>query len=135
MMDCLFVIKLITTWNYIKKVKRRDHLIGGTEEKNNKIKVLESYYPMSAEGGDICTGIIYSNSNLEDNSRFTFKSTMTKVDKFDVATKWLDYYNNIHGLELRPDFSCDMRFCFMKKPVKQDLIVAGLCDIKGERSS
>lgn len=90
---------------------------------------------MLAEGSGICIRVIYSNSNPEDNSRFTFKSTMAKVDKFDVAIKWLDYYNNIHDLELRPDSSCDVRLCFMKKPVKQDLIVAGLCDIKGERSS
>lgn len=113
-----------------RSVKGRDPLVDDTEE-HNKTKVLESYYPMSGEGGDICTGVVYSNTNLEDNSKFTFHSTMAEIKKFDVTIKWLDYYNNIHDLELRPGSSCDVRFCFLKKPVKQDLIVAGLCDMAG----
>ena len=64
-------------------------------------KVLESFFPVPAEGGDIHTGVIYSNESMDVSTKIAFTGDSTQVQKFDLAVKWLDIYNNMHNLELR----------------------------------
>ena len=52
-------------------------------------------------------------------------STKLAFAKFDIAVKWMDIYNNIHTLELKEGCSCDIRIAFVKKSVKQDLVLNG----------
>lgn len=88
-------------------------------------KVLESFYPVPAEGGDIRTGVIYSNDSMDVSTKLAFNGDFTQVQKFDIAVKWLDIYNNLHTLELKEGSSCDIRIAFVKKSVKQDLVLNG----------
>ena len=89
-------------------------------------KVLESFFPVPVEGGDIRTGVIYSNESMDVSTKIAFTGDSTQVQKFDLAVKWLDIYNNLHNLELREGTSCDIRLAFVKKSVKQDLVLNGL---------
>lgn len=88
-------------------------------------KVLESFYPVPVEGGDIRTGVIYSNDSMDVSTKLAFNGDFTQVQKFDIAVKWLDIYNNLHTLELKEGSSCDIRIAFVKKSVKQDLVLNG----------
>ena len=88
-------------------------------------KVLESFFPVPAEGGDIRTGVIYSNESMDVSTKLAFVGDFTQVQKFDLAIKWMDIYNNIHTLELTEGSSCDVRIAFVKKSVKQDLVLNG----------
>ena len=88
-------------------------------------KVLESFFPVPVEGGDIRTGVVYSNDSMDVSTKIAITGDSTQMDKFDIAVRWLDIYNNIHNLELREGTSCDIRLAFVKKSVKQDLVLNG----------
>lgn len=92
-------------------------------------KVLESFYPVSAEGGDIRTSIIFSNDAMDVSTKHQLLGDCTQLKKFDISVKWLDIYNNIHDLELLEGSSCDIRIAFVKKSVKQDIIYEGIREI------
>ena len=62
---------------------------------------------------------------MDVSTKIVFTGDSTQVQKFDLAVKWLDIYNNLHNLELREDTSCDIRLAFVKKSVKQDLVLNG----------
>lgn len=88
-------------------------------------KVLESFYPVPVEGGDIRTGVVYSNESMDVSTKIAITGDSTQIEKFDIAVKWLDIYNNMHNLELKEGTSCDIRIAFVKKSVKQDLVLNG----------
>ena len=93
------------------------------------VKVLETFFPVPAEGGDIRTGVVYSNESMDVSTKIAITGDSTQIEKFDIAVKWLDIYNNMHYLELREGTSCDIRLAFVKKSVKQDLILNGFTRI------
>lgn len=92
-------------------------------------KVLESFYPVSAEGGDIRSGIIFSNDAMDVSTKLELIGDFTQLKKFDIAIRWIDIYNNIHNLELMEGSSCDIRIAFVKKSVKQDIIYEGFREV------
>ena len=92
-------------------------------------KVLESFYPVSAEGGDIRTGIIFSNDAMDVSTKLELIGDFTQLKKFDIEVRWIDIYNNIHDLELMEGCSCDIRIAFVKKSVKQDIIYEGFREV------
>ena len=62
---------------------------------------------------------------MDVSTKLAFNGDFTQVQKFDIAIKWLDVYNNLHTLELKEGSSCDIRIAFVKKSVKQDLVLNG----------
>lgn len=93
------------------------------------VKVLESFYPISSQGGDIRTQIIFSNDTLDTGTKNAMQGSSCDIRKFDVSVKWVDIYNNLHDLELMEGSSCDIRLAFVKKAVKQDLILTGFKEV------
>lgn len=110
--------------------------LGEVSVKTPSVKVLESYYPISSEGGDMRTQIIFSNDTIDTSTKLSLQGEHASLRKFDICIKWVDIFNNMHDLELMPGNSCDIRIAFVKKSVKQDLVVAGMKEIsqaiKGE---
>ena len=99
--------------------------LGAVELLTPREKVLETFFPVPAEGGDIRTGVVYSNDAMDVSTKLTFIGDSTQIEKFNITVKWLDIYNNMHDLELREGTSCDIRLAFVKKSVKQDLVLNG----------
>ena len=62
---------------------------------------------------------------MDVSTKIAFTGDSTQIEKFDIAVRWLDIYNNMHDLELREGTSCDIRLGFVKKSVKQDLVLNG----------
>ena len=99
--------------------------LGDVELLTPREKVLETFFPVPVECGDIHIGVVYSNDAMEVSTKIAFTGDSTQIEKFDIAVRWLDIYNNLHYLELKEGTSCDIRIAFVKKSVKQDLVLNG----------
>lgn len=93
------------------------------------IKVLESFLPIYAQGGDQRTVIVYTNDAMDVSTKHQLNGDGAQLKKFDISVQWMDIYNNIHHLELQEGSSCDIRLAFVKKTAKQDIIYEGLHEI------
>ena len=93
------------------------------------IKVLEAFFPVCAEGGDIRTTIIFSNDAMDVSTKHELIGDVSQLRQFDISVKWLDVYNNLHDLELLEGSSCDIRIAFVKKTVKQDFLYRALSEV------
>lgn len=116
-------------FDLIHNGKKSSTTLGENSVKTPSIKVLESFYPASSTGGDMRTQIIYSNESMDTSTKLSFQGEYSALKKFDISVKWVDIYNNIHDLELMPGTSCDIRLGFVKKAVKQDLVLGGFKEI------
>lgn len=95
------------------------------------IKVLEAFFPVCAEGGDIRTTIIFSNDAMDVSTKHELVGDVSQLRQFDISIKWLDVYNNLHDLELLEGSCCDIRIAFVKKTVKQDFLYRALSEVVG----
>lgn len=109
--------------------KKDASCFGEPSIKTPSIKVLESFYPASSIGGDMRTQIIFSNDTMDTSTKHSMQGENASLKKFDISVKWLDVYNNMHDLELMDGSSCDIRIAFVKKSVKQDLVLTGFKEV------
>lgn len=109
--------------------KKDASCFGEPSIKTPSIKVLESFYPASSIGGDMRTQIIFSNDTMDTSTKHSMQGENASLKKFDISVKWLDIYNNMHDLELMDGSSCDIRIAFVKKSVKQDLVLTGFKEV------
>lgn len=85
-------------------------------------KILDVYYPVSTQGGDIRSCIIYSNENIEGGNKIDMIGGMD-LENFDIKVKWVDLYGNVYDLYLAPGCSVNIRMCFTRKKILKDELV------------
>ena len=85
-------------------------------------KILDVYYPVSTQGGDIRSCIIYSNDNIEGGNKIDMIGGMD-LENFDIKVKWVDLYGNVYDLYLAPGCSVNIRMCFTRKKILKDELV------------
>ena len=85
-------------------------------------KILDVYYPVSTQGGDIRSCIIYSNDNIEAGNKIDMVGGMD-LENFDIKVKWVDLYGNVYDLYLAPGCSVNIRMCFTRKKILKDELV------------
>lgn len=85
-------------------------------------KILDVYYPVSTQGGDIRSCIIYSNENIEAGNKIDMVGGMD-LENFDIKVKWVDLYGNVYDLYLAPGCSVNIRMCFTRKKILKDELV------------
>lgn len=86
-------------------------------------KILDVYYPLSSEAGDIRSTIIYDNQDIEAGNKIDMIGGMD-LENFDVYIKWVDIYGNVYDLYLAPGSSVNIRLCFTRKKIKKDELVS-----------
>ena len=87
-------------------------------------KILDVYYPISTNGGDIRSAVIYSNENIEGGNKIDMIGGMD-LENFDIKIKWVDIYGNLYDLYLAPGCSVSLRLCFTRKKILKDDITSG----------
>ena len=92
--------------------------------KRNSLKILDVYYPLTSDPGDIKSTCILSRDNIDLGQTIELLPA-SPITRFNVWVKWIDIFGNLHDLYQGPDCCTDIRFCFTKKPIlKEDLDVA-----------
>ena len=86
-------------------------------------KILDVYYPLSSEAGDIRSTIIYDNQDIESGNKIDMIGGMD-LENFDVYIKWVDIYGNVYDLYLAPGSSVNIRLCFTRKKIRKDELVS-----------
>ena len=124
-MGCLFmrIVNTVKLYHEFHVGDEKPCNLGDVELLAPTEKVLESFFPVPAEGGDIRTGVVYSNESMDVSTKVAITGDSTQIEKFDISVRWLDIYNSMHDLELKEGTSCDIRLAFVKKSVKQDLVL------------
>lgn len=84
--------------------------------KKNTMCILDIYYPVLTNPGDIRSTCIFSRDNINDGQSIELMPS-SPITRFNIWIKWLDIYGNLHDLYLLPGRSCDIRFSFTKKPI------------------
>ena len=93
--------------------------------KKNTTCILDIYYPVLTNPGDIRSTCIFSRDDISNGQVIELKHG-SPLTRFNIWIKWLDIYGNLHDLYLLPGRSCDIRFCFIKKPVSRETMKTGV---------
>ena len=91
-------------------------------------KILDVYYPLSSDAGDIRSTVIYDNQDIENGNKIDMIGGMD-LENFDITVKWVDIYGNVYDLYLAPGCSVNIRLCFTRKKIKKDELVAAFTRI------
>ena len=87
--------------------------------KSNTTCILDIYYPVLTNPGDIRSTCVFSRDDINNGQVIELRHA-SPLTRFNIWIKWLDVYGNLHDLYLLPRCSCDIRFCFIKKPVMRE---------------
>ena len=93
--------------------------------KKNTTCILDIYYPVLTNPGDIRSTCIFSRDDISNGQVIELRHG-SPLTRFNIWIKWLDIYGNLHDLYLLPGRSCDIRFCFIKKPVSRETMKTGV---------
>ena len=93
--------------------------------KKNTTCILDIYYPVLTNPGDIRSNCIFSRDDISNGQVIELRHA-SPLTRFNIWIKWLDVYGNLHDLYLLPARSCDIRFCFIKKPVSRETMKTGV---------
>lgn len=93
--------------------------------KKNTTCILDIYYPVLTNPGDIRSTCIFSRDDISNGQVIELRHA-SPLTRFNIWIKWLDIYGNLHDLYLLPGRSCDIRFCFIKKPVSRETMKTGV---------
>ena len=93
--------------------------------KKNTTCILDIYYPILTNPGDIRSTCIFSRDDISNGQVIELRHG-SPLTRFNIWIKWLDIYGNLHDLYLLPGRSCDIRFCFIKKPVSRETMKTGV---------
>lgn len=96
--------------------------------KKNTMCILDIYYPVLTNPGDIRSTCIFSRDSINDGQSIELVPS-SPITRFNIWIKWLDIYGNLHDLYLLPGRSCDIRFCFSKKPITSAVLSEGINSI------
>ena len=96
--------------------------------KKNTMCILDIYYPILTNPGDIRSTCIFSRDSINDGQSIELVPS-SPITRFNIWIKWLDIYGNLHDLYLLPGRSCDIRFCFSKKPITSADLSEGINSI------
>ncbi len=80
--------------------------------KKNTTCILDIYYPVLTNPGDIRSTCIFSRDDISNGQVIELRHG-SPLTRFNIWIKWLDIYGNLHDLYLLPGRSCDIRFCFI----------------------
>ena len=93
--------------------------------KKNTTCILDIYYPVLTNPGDIRSNCVFSRDDISNGQVIELRHA-SPLTRFNIWIKWLDIYGNLHDLYLLPARSCDIRFCFIKKPVSRETMKTGV---------
>ena len=93
--------------------------------KKNTTCILDIYYPVLTNPGDIRSNCVFSRDDINNGQVIELRHA-SPLTRFNIWIKWLDIYGNLHDLYLLPGRSCDIRFCFIKKPVSRETMKTGV---------
>ena len=93
--------------------------------KKNTTCILDIYYPVLTNPGDIRSNCVFSRDDISNGQVIELRHA-SPLTRFNIWIKWLDIYGNLHDLYLLPGRSCDIRFCFIKKPVSRETMKTGV---------
>ena len=93
--------------------------------KKNTTCILDIYYPALTNPGDIRSNCVFSRDDISNGQVIELRHA-SPLTRFNIWIKWLDIYGNLHDLYLLPGRSCDIRFCFIKKPVSRETMKTGV---------
>ena len=96
--------------------------------KSNTMCILDIYYPVLTNPGDIRSTCIFSRDDINNGQVIELRHA-SPLTRFNIWIKWLDVYGNLHDLYLLPECSCDFRFCFVKKPVMREDFGKGITTV------
>lgn len=94
------------------------------------LKILDVYYPISSQAGDIKSSVIYTNENIESGNKIDMIGGMD-IENFDIGVKWVDIYGNVYDLYLAPGSSVNIRMCFTRKKILRDELQYAFDQING----
>ena len=86
---------------------------------------MDIYYPVLTNPGDIRSNCVFSSDYISNGQVIELRHA-SPLTRFNIWIKWLDIYGNFHDLYLLPARSCDIRFCFIKKPVSRETMKTGV---------
>ena len=109
--------------NFVRQMYGEDALDDKAIFDKASTKILDVYYPLSTEAGDIRSTIIYDNQDIETGNKIDMIGGMD-LENFDVVIKWVDIYGNVYDLYLAPGCSVNIRLCFTRKKIRKDELVA-----------
>ena len=98
--------------------------------KNNTTCILDIYYPILTNPGDIRSTCVFSRDDISNGQVIELRHA-SPLTRFNIWIKWLDTYGNLHDLYLLPGCSCNIRFCFIKKSVMKEDLGEGISAVVG----
>ena len=127
-------------WLNHEKSKEYDDFLAATGQtrqdkdkdvfKNNTTCILDIYYPVLTNPGDIRSTCVFSRDDISNGQVIELRHA-SPLTRFNIWIKWLDVYGNLHDLYLLPGCSCDIRFCFIKKSVMREDLGEGISTVVG----